>query len=335
MPSLDIFNDDAFSMRSLTDSINETPYQPMRLGEMGIFDERGITTTALMIEMKGQTLSLIPALPRNAPGTPVDTEKARLVPISTVHLPQTGAVMADEVQNVRAFGTESEVAMVQSIVNEKLESMRLNIDVTLEWQRLGALKGQVLDADGSTVLLDMFTTFNVSQQKLGMALGTDNTKVKSKVIEFKRMIEDALGGLMYRGVHVLCGQAFFSDLVSHPAVVAAYERWLDGQFNRQDQRRGFEFCGVVFEEYRGKVGNQDFIHTDEAYAFPTGVPKLFMTKFAPANYGETVNTVGLPYYAKQERMRMNKGVELEAQSNPICITTRPRAVIKLGRTTVS
>ena len=44
---------------------------------------------------------------------------------------------------------------------------------------------------------------------------------------------------------------------------------------------------------------------------------------------ETVNTIGLPLYAKQELMRMNKGVELEAQSNPLNLCTKPRAVIKL------
>ena len=44
---------------------------------------------------------------------------------------------------------------------------------------------------------------------------------------------------------------------------------------------------------------------------------------------ETVNTLGLPYYAKQEVMKFNKGVEIETQSNPICLNTLPEAVIKL------
>jgi hypothetical protein len=47
---------------------------------------------------------------------------------------------------------------------------------------------------------------------------------------------------------------------------------------------------------------------------------------------ETVNTIGLPYYAKQEELRMGKGIDLESQSNPISICTRPRAVIKLTAT---
>ena len=44
-----------------------------------------------------------------------------------------------------------------------------------------------------------------------------------------------------------------------------------------------------------------------------------------------VNTIGLPLYAKQELMRMNKGVALEAQSNPLNLCTKPRAVIKLTK----
>jgi hypothetical protein len=62
---------------------------------------------------------------------------------------------------------------------------------------------------------------------------------------------------------------------------------------------------------------------------PSGVSDLFVTNYAPADYMETVNTNGLPYYAKQEVMRMDKGVEIESQSNPISICTRPRSIIKL------
>ena len=72
---------------------------------------------------------------------------------------------------------------------------------------------------------------------------------------------------------------------------------------------------------------------DEAYAVPKGVPERFITRFAPADYMEAVNTNGLPYYAKQEAGKFGKAVELEAQSNPLHLCTRPRAVIKLSAST--
>lgn len=336
MPQLDIFNNDAFSVRSLTAAINERPFQPMLIGSMGLFSERGITTTTLSIEKKGSILSLVPAMPRGAPGTPVALNKGQMVPISTVHLPQSGAVLADAVQNVRAFGTESELEAVQNLVNEELDTMRNNIDVTMEWQRIGAIKGQVLDADGSTVLLDVLNTFGVTQQTHALALNDDATKVKTKIVEAQRKAEAKLGGVMHRGYVALCGAGFFDALVGHPAVVAAYDRWLDGQFNRDIQRgqdpvssAGFTFCNTTWREYKGSVSGQAFIGDNDAYLIPMGIRDLFITRFAPANYMEAVNTMGLPYYAKQERMRMDKGVELEAQSNPISLCTRPDVPVKL------
>lgn len=337
MPSLDIFNNDAFSVQSLTRGINDTLHQPMLIGDMGLFSEEGITTTSLSVEKRGTTISLIPSAARGSPGRVEINDKSKLIPISTVHLPQRGTVIADEVQNVRAFGTESELEMVQNIVNRKLEKMRRNIDVTLEWQRIGAIKGQILDADGASVILDLNTAFGTTQQTHAMALGTDATKVKIKIVEATRKVEDKLGALRYTGLVALCGKGFFDALVGHPAVVAAYDKWLDGAFLREVQRTqvngnpGFNFAGVAWKEYRGSVSGQSFIGDDDAYLVPMGVSDLFVTNFAPADYMETVNTVGLPYYAKQEPMRMNKGIELEAQSNPISICTRPDVIVKLTK----
>jgi hypothetical protein len=98
---------------------------------------------------------------------------------------------------------------------------------------------------------------------------------------------------------------------------------------RQDVRSAFLFGGVLWEEYRGTVGGIDFITSGDAYLVPEGVPDLFVTHYGPADYVEAANTIGLPYYAKQELLQFGKGVDLEAQSNPISLCTRPRSVVKL------
>lgn len=330
MPTLDIFNDDAFSVTSLTKAINDTPHMPGRLGELGLFSEEGISTTSLMIEREGTVLTLVPNVPRGAPAASKTGDKRTMVAISTTHLPQTATVGADEVQGVRSFGSESETETIQNVVNKRLRKMRRDLDVTIEWQRMGAIKGQVLDADGSTVLLDLYNTFGVSQTTHNMVLNNTATKVRNKVVEARRKMEAQLGALMYRGLRGLCSPGFFDAFVGHTAVEAAFDRWMNGEFLREDQRKGFFFAGVFWEEYRGKVGATDFIADGKAYLVPEGVPDLFVTNYAPANYMETVNTIGLPYYAKQEVQRMNKGVELESQSNPISICTRPSVPVELS-----
>jgi hypothetical protein len=59
---------------------------------------------------------------------------------------------------------------------------------------------------------------------------------------------------------------------------------------------------------------------------------LFRTVYAPADYIETVNTIGLPRYAKQYPMPNDKGISLEMQMNALNYCTRPRVLIK-GKTT--
>jgi len=329
--NFDIFNDDAFSLSQLTLAMQDLQHTPTVLGDMGLFSEEGISTTSVMIEKVGQSFTLVPAAERGAPGKPVGNDKRTLRSFSTVHLPQRGAVNADEVLGVRAFGTESQLETVQNVVNGKLQKLRRNIDLTFEWQRMGAIKGVVLDADGTTELLNLFNEFGVAQVTLDFALDADATKVKQKCLDLERMIEDELDGITFSGVEVLCSKEFYDALVQHPAVKEAYERWQDGAHMRENQRKKvFEFCGIGFREYRGKVGATRFIGAGEAYAVPVGVPDLFIARFAPADYLDTVNTIGLPYYAKQWVEQPGKRVELEAQSNPLFMCTRPRAVIKLG-----
>jgi hypothetical protein len=58
-----------------------------------------------------------------------------------------------------------------------------------------------------------------------------------------------------------------------------------------------------------------------------GVPDLFVEAYAPADYIETVNTLGLARYLKQEALDFDKGMAFEAQMNCLPICTIPRALV--------
>ena len=326
---MDIFNDDAFSVVSLTKAIEDTPFVPGRVGQLGIFSEEGVSTTSISIEKVGSTVSLVPAASRGSSGRPMGNDKRQMIPFTATHLPQRASILADEVQNLRAFGSESEVETAQRLMNRKLAKMRRDLDTTIEYQRIGAIKGLILDSDGTTELLNLHTAFGTSVTSHSLVLGTAGTLVRNKVIEARRKMEAALGGLTYSGARVLCSASFFDALVGHAKVEAAFDRYMNGEFLREDQRGGFYFAGVFWEEYRGQVGATKFIADGEAWMVPEGVPDLFVTNYAPADYMETVNTLGQAYYAKQEPKDFNKGIDVETQSNPIHICTRPAVPVKL------
>lgn len=332
MATLDIFNNDAFSVSQLTQTIVDIPRVPTQLGDEGLFTEQGLTTTTMMIERMGSGLKLVPTAPRGGVRATVGREKRKLIPIAAVHLPQGDTIMADEVQNVRAFGSESEVESVQRLVNRQLALLKGNIDLTLEHMRIGALKGKVLDADGVSEIWDLYSIFGMQQQGLAFNIANKSSTVdlKEKCVALKRLIQKAMGGRSFRRVRVKCSESWFDKFVGHDKMAKAWELWNSGAFARQDQTEGdFEFAGVVFQIYAGGVGDHEFIPEGKAYAYPEGVPNMFQTWYAPGDYMETVNTMGSPYYANQRLLDFNKGVELETQSNPIMLNTLPEAVIEL------
>lgn len=326
-----IFDSDIFTMASLTAAINEVEYEPSQIGDMGLFEAEGISTTSLLIEKDGDTLALVENKPRGAPGTVVGGDKRTGVSFQTAHLPTTASINADSVQNVRTFGSEDQLQAVQTVVNRRLAKMARRLDLTHEYHRLGAIKGQVLDSDATTVIYDLYQAFGVTQQTVAMNLNTATTKVKGKAGEIKTKIEEALGGLSYSGVRVLCGSSFWDKLVNHDKVEEAYERWEAGRFLRDDPHEAFMFGGIFWERYRG--GGTVKVAATQAHAFPTGVMDLFISRFAPADYMSTVNTLGLPFYSSSEPLKHGKGVELEAQSNPAHLCTRPQACILLYENT--
>lgn len=328
MPAIDVFNSDAFSLVSLTDGINKAPYQPGRIGALKLFRESGITTTTVVVEEKDGQLTLIQTSPRGGPGSATGPVRRRARSFVVPHLERESTIMADSIQNVRAFGTESELASIQPVIDERLVELRAMHEVTLEHMRAGAIQGQVLDADG-TVLFNLFTEFGVSQQVYVLSLLTSNAALRSEMVAIQRLIEAELGADVATGYRAFCGDEFFDALIEHPVIKATL---IDDRLNdqRRDLRQGFEWGGILWENYRGRVGSTDFFPTDEAHVVPTGTINLFRTYFAPADFIETVNTVGLPMYAKQFRdADLNRWAKIHSQSNPLAISLRPRAMVKV------
>ncbi|OYT78248.1 major capsid protein [Pseudomonas sp. PGPPP2] len=329
MAEIAIFEDDSFSVSSLTAAINDQEYLPGRISSLGLFREEGISTLTVQIEKDGDTLALVPAGERGTSGLVVGATKRTLIPFNTVHLPERFTIKADEIQGIRAFGTRTELQAVQDVVNKRLAKARRQLDATHEFQRMGALNGQVLDADGKTVLLDIYKSFDVNRQKLPMGLNSPDTELRVKCGEALDMQEEALGSVTSSGSRAMCGKNFWNKLIVHKSVKETYLNTMQAAALRGDARESFEFGGIVWERYRGKVAGVSFVHDDKALLIPEGVPDLYISCFAPADYMETVNTQGIPYYSKIEPMQFGKGVAGEAQSNPLHLCTRPRAQILL------
>lgn len=327
-----MFNIDDFNVSTLTAAIEGLPHIPQRLGDLGLFQAEGIMTTTVQIEKVDRALSLIATSPRGSTPEVTSRELATLTPINTVHLAQRRTVLADEVQNARAFGSEDSTKTVERVISNYQAAQKRNLDATHEHMRVSALKGILVDANGSTVLNNFFTTFGLTQSTKNIDITGTGTEMLSECMEIQDLIDTKLGGKAFSGVRVICGQTFFRNLVTNDDVKDSYREYMQAAFLREDNRGGFNYGDITWEQYRGSVNGTKFIADDKAYVIPEGVSDMFLTRFAPADYNETVNTMGLPYYSKMWELEGDKGYRLEMQSNPIFINTMPEAVIELTDT---
>ena len=338
MPALDVFTGDAFSAKELTDAINTVPNQFGRINELNLFPDRGIRTTSVMVEEQNGVLHLLATAERGAPGTAGVKPKRKARTFANLHVPHDTQIKADDVQNLREFGSDNELAGVENRVNEELVSHRVKHDITREHLRAGALRGDIIDADGST-LLNLFTEFGIAQTAVDFVLGTAGTNVRTKAMAVRRAVELALKGEVMTGVHALCSPSFFDALVSHASVERAWDNH-QGNSDRlsNDPRSGFSFGGITWEEYLGEATtlNEDgtttlrkFVPDGDARVFPVGTRQSFWTYNAPGDFVEAVNTMGLPVYAKQSPdSKFNRWVDIHSQQNPLPLCLRPAVLVR-------
>jgi hypothetical protein len=328
MLTLDVFKGDGFSMLSLTDAVNQLPYVPGQIGRLGLFQETGVATNTIEIEEDGGRLTLIPTQQRNGPANKWKSSTRKVRSLNIPHIPLEDEIQASEIQGVREFG-KTELQTAEGMIRRRQADMVPSLDATIEYARLGAIKGTILDADGTTTIYNLFTEFGVTQDTVDFVLGTAGTDIRNKCVAVSRLVEDALGNGTYDHIHVVCGSTFFDRLVAHANVIDTY-RYQEGQKNREDLRKGFTYGGITFEEYRGSVGGVNFVAASEGHAFPVGVPGLFRTVYGPGNFLETANTLGLPRYSKIAfDNEWNRWVKVLLESNPLNYCVKPKVLVKL------
>ena len=330
-----ILDDIAFGVVTLTASFNSQPYVPGQLGALGIFEEEGVPTTIIEVEENNGSLSLVEPSPRGGVGQTSGDDGRKKRTFAIDHFEINDTIKADEVQNVKSFGTDDELETLQGRIDKKLKKHGFTFDNTLEHNRVGAVKGLVTSKNG-VILHNLYNDFEIAvPAAVEIALNTEvadlGARLKDDVV---LSIEDALDG-SYTGLHAMCGRDYHTKMWNQKQVRETYLNHSGAPALRGGTPDKFEYEGITHERYRtGRKAREghngvDYIAPNEARVFPVGVPDLFVTYFAPADLEETVNTDGLPRYAHQYAMANGKGRHLDVQMNAISLCTQPGVLRKL------
>lgn len=326
-------NENVFGTKALTKAINKLPVTPTIIRELGIFKPEYLNTTSVNVVNKNGHLALVEAMPRGSAGEPVKESYGDRQNFTMLHLPKDDIVLADDVQNVKAWDSEDEAMTVASRVNDKLASMKADIEFTREHLMLGALQGKILDADGSTVLVDIYKRFGLTRKVHNIELSKDTTKVGAVIDKIKTEQGLKRLGEMVSGWIMLASPEFMQSLIYHPNIEAIYQRYQEGKVYRDGNTNvAFNHMNIDFIQYEHTFPNGAKIADGEAIILPKGTLSTFREFFAPADMTDAVNTMAKPYYASRAEMDHKKGWKLHAQSNPLPLLLRPELVATIKMT---
>lgn len=351
---LNVFNSDAFGLVSLTAAVNDmTPAYGILAGT-SIFKEEGITQKTVAVDYDPVTNQLLPQSQWGGPGVANKTALSKSYSFNLPHFPINDKILAADLSGRRRPGTDA-VQDAQYVTAKKMREMRTKLEQTKEWMMTGVLRGGIVQDGAGTTIVNLYSTYGISQTSTAFALTTSTTDVAGKTSAVQRNIQAALHGDACTGYVAFCSDGFFDALLGHPNVQKTYQylqnpdglnltlnysfgssvvQGPDGVFRVV---KGFKWQGVTWINYSGSVTDatgaaQVMIDANSAYMIPTGT-EAFKVFYAPADYMETVNTEGLPFYAKvAPDLKFNKGVEIECQSNPLPICLKPAVIQKLTTT---
>jgi len=118
------FLNPGFSMASLTAAINLIPNRYGRLEALNLFPAKPVRTRQIIVEEYAGRLNLLPTKPPGSPGTVGELGKRKLRSFVIPHIPHDDVVLPEEVQGIRAFGSETEMEAVSGVLARHLETMR-------------------------------------------------------------------------------------------------------------------------------------------------------------------------------------------------------------------
>lgn len=309
MATFDIFNDDAFSTATMVDAFRESEYLPQELAQY--FEFKGVYTETVAIEKKEDVLTLIPTSDRGAPVDELTGQKRNIRDFRTARLAKGSTIMASELAFIRAFGKESELAQVQAEVNERIEALDNDLELTFENHRLGAIQGKVYDSDGSTLIYDWYTEWGVSEPAevdfdLDNANPAAGALIKKCNAMTRAIFKAAKGAVTPKTrIKAIVGSDFWDAFITHPHVEKTYANWQAAEALRGELSNpygSFTFGGIDWKEYRGTDdGSKVAIGAEKARFFPVGVKGNLVHAASPSEFLKDIGGKGIRKYAVLER----------------------------------
>ncbi len=330
----------------LTQAVNNIPNVYGMLGDMNVSPGRGLAQTYVRIDVQGSIVKVLPAKVRGGPSTLQQRVSDKAVLIEIPHFPSLDLLTPDDIQNLeRVQNGQLQAVTVEDELARRLEETRQPHDQTLEYMRVGALKGLVVDGQGNT-LLDIYDTFDLTEVTFDLDLTNPAADIIGVCTAIYNHVTDNLLGESFTEIQIPCSSSAFNRLIQHPKVE---QYWLNSanavslaNMIREDKSGGqagtrgrrFTFQNLTFVEYHGSVVLDDgtsspLIAANTGHAFPAGMRSGWETFYAPPYDIRAANTIGQHIYVSPKELDHGEGIELKTQSNALSVLKKIGATARI------
>jgi hypothetical protein len=350
----------AYDAKFISNMINEMPVGVDPLADLDLFEFKGTPTRDAWIKVSGMDRCLVPSSKWCCPSDVQHVKATDEFVFGPINVPHT--VLKDQIMACDIAGNvELAVGFAQTglmdltdILPKRVMTMRDSIEWTLAYRKwMAVTRGIVLDADASTVMLDLFAKFGVTQNTLPLDLQANNsapTYLHGWVSELLKKMVYAAKGAPVIGAKVFLSSADFDKLVALPGYVELWKRCCDlsaavqGAAIGNGLARRFQVGAVEFREvWQPEVCNPfdaanpiSFIAEGVAHAIPImaqGVEMYELLAASPMTLA-TVNQAPTQLYfyrdwdiEDQSRQVVGRGSQVEM--NAIPIVKRPATLINV------
>ena len=346
---MDVFKDDAFSAIEMSAPLDKVSYHPQYLSNLpGLYEVDNVRTTDVFIEERGNTPALILTSPRGTPPNQKGGDRRKVRSFATDRIALSSRITADQLQNIRAYGSTTELQSLQVEIARRQMTMMKDFELTREHYLLGLVQGQFIDADGS-VIRDWATEWGQSLPA-EIDFDLDNASpaqgaLRKKCNTVRRGVLQALEGMGGANVqiHALCGDAFYDDLVTHKEVYQTFLNWQAAQDLRNSHGGAFSaftFGEITWHNYRGtdsaETGKSVGIAPDKCHFFPVNAGIFRMGRYSPAvDVDFSVNTPVQEMYSwmvTDQKAQMPGPIVEIVLPYPLPVCVMPKALFSARRT---
>jgi len=333
----------------LTQAIVQIPNVWDIYEKLGIFTKRFLTQKTALVPKYTEITEVLTDV--NWGGRATNSKKGTrsYVTFQIPRFANDDSITADDLEGLVEWYSifqATNLETTQSVRLRKMEQARRTLAQTQELARgqlinngtVYAPNGTISTSYGSTV--NFYTELGVSQTTVNVSLATLTADPKISFEPIIRAIQDNLqAGVIASGIVCICSPTFFNQLISHPYVKQSFLYWeqtqsaavLSGRleanvFGLDERYRTFRYNNITFIE---ELAAFPQIASGEGRAFPTNIPNMFGTYYAPARRLKTVNTPAQELYWFEFLNEKDDYIEIEYETNFANVLLYPQAIVRV------